>query len=70
MRKRHLSKIKKWLNLRQEVNGMNIVLKQANNNIPKDKFSALAYGIYYLKTEEDNKKKNKGFKVSDFMFIS
>lgn len=49
---------------------MNIVLKQANNNIPKDKFSALAYGIYYLKTEEDNKKKNKGFKASDFMFIS
>ena len=57
------------LNLRQKNEGINIILEQANKNIKKDKFSALCYGIYYIREEEDNKKKHKrSFK--DFMFLN
>lgn len=58
------------LNLREENEGININLKQANKNIKKDKFSALEYGIYYIKNEEDNKKKKKRFKASDWAFFN
>jgi hypothetical protein len=37
------------LNLREENEGINVILKRANSRIPKDKFSALEYGIYYVK---------------------
>ena len=58
------------LNLREENEGINIILKQANRSIPKDKVSALEYGLYYIKQEEDTKKKKKKFKISDVMFMS
>ena len=58
------------LNLREENEGVNIILKQANRGIRKDKFSAFEYGLYYIKQEEDSKKKKKKFKVSDFMFMT
>lgn len=58
------------LNLREENEGINIILKQANRGIPKDKFSSLEYGLYYIKEEEDTKRKKKRFKASDFMFIT
>lgn len=58
------------LNLREENEGINIILKQANRGIRKDKFSALEYGLYYIKQEEESKKKKKRFKVSDMMFMS
>ena len=45
------------MNLREETEGVNIILKQANRGIRKDKFSAFEYGLYYIKHEEDNKKK-------------
>ena len=57
-------------NLREENEGINIILKQANKSIKKDKFSAAEYGLLYIKFEEDNKKKKKKFKVSDMMFMS
>lgn len=57
------------LNLRQENEGVNIILKQANKNIKKDKFSALAYGIYYIREEEDSKKK-KNRNLANFMFMN
>ena len=57
-------------NLREENEGVNIILKQANKGIRKDKFSALEYGLYYIKQEEDNKKKKKKFKASDWKFFS
>lgn len=57
-------------NLREEREGVNIVLKQANKRIPKDKFSSLCYGLYYIKQEEESKKKKKNFNVKDFMFFS
>lgn len=58
------------LNLREETEGVNIILKQANKGIKKDKFSALEYGLLYIKLEEDDKKKKKKFNVKDFMFIN
>ena len=58
------------LNLREENEGVNIILKPANRGIRKDKFSAFEYGLYYIKQEEDSKKKKKKFNVKDFMFLS
>ena len=58
------------LNLREENEGVNIILKQANRGIRKDKFSAFEYGLYYIKQEEDSKKKKKKFNVKDFMFMT
>jgi hypothetical protein len=47
------------LNLRQTNEGVNIILKQVNRGIAKDKVSSLEYGLYYIKQEEDSKKKKK-----------
>jgi hypothetical protein len=58
------------LNLREENEGVNIIPKQANRGIRKDKFSAFEYGLYYIKLEEDSKKKKRKFNVKDFMFMS
>nr|DAG21544.1 MAG TPA: terminase large subunit [Caudoviricetes sp.] len=59
------------MNLREENEGVNIILKQANKSIRKDKFSAFEYGLYYLKLEEDRKKKKHGkFKASDWLFMN
>lgn len=57
------------LNLREETEGLNIILKQANRGIKKDKFSAWEYGLYYIKKQEDSKKK-KRFKAKDWMFMN
>ena len=37
------------LNLVESNEGVNIILKQNNKSIPKDKFSAFEYGLYYVK---------------------
>lgn len=58
------------LNLVQENEGQNIILKQSNKKIKKDKFSALIYGLYYCKLEEDKQKKHKTRNIADFMFFS
>lgn len=58
------------MNLREENEGTNIILKQANKGIKKDKFSAFEYGLYYIKTEEDNKKKKKKFNAKEWMFMN
>lgn len=58
------------LNLREETEGVNIKLKQANKGIKKDKVSSLGYGVYYIKQEEENKKKKKRFDVRDLMLFS
>lgn len=56
------------LNLREENEGINIILKRANKGIQKDKFSALIYGLYYIRLEEERKKKKKRLNIKDFMF--
>ena len=58
------------LNLREENEGININLKQANKKIPKDKFSALCYGLYYIKQEEESKKKKRKFNAKDWAFLN
>ena len=58
------------LNLREENEGVNIILKQANKGIKKDKFSSLEYGLYYIKQLEDKKKKKKKFNAKDWVFMN
>ena len=59
------------MNLREENEGVNIILKRANKRIEKDKFSALEYGLYYIKQEEDSKrKKKKKFNAADWKFYN
>jgi len=58
------------MNLREENEGINIILKQANKNIKKDKVSALEYGIYYIVKEEEGKKRRKKFNAKDWNFFN
>ena len=57
-------------NLREENEGINIILKQVNKSIPKDKFSAFEYGLYWIKQEEESHKKKKRFNVKDFLLMN
>ena len=54
------------MNLREETEGVNIILKRANKGIQKDKFSAFEYGLYYIKEDEDKKKKKKKFNAAEW----
>lgn len=58
------------LNLVQENEGINIILKQSNRGIKKDKFSAFIYGLYFIKQEEDRKKKRRSRDMSEFLLFS
>ena len=58
------------MNLIEENEGVNIILKQNNKGIKKDKFSAFEYGLYYVKQEEERKRKRKSFNVSDLMLFN
>jgi len=58
------------LNLVEENEGTNIILKQSSRSIPKDKFSAFEYGLYYIKQEEDRNKKRKKRNIADMMFFT
>ena len=55
------------LNLVEENEGVNILLKQSSKKIPKDKFSALVYGMYYIK-KQNEKKKSHG-SIKDMLFF-
>jgi len=57
-------------NLIQENEGANIILKQSSKKIPKDKFSALQYGLYYCKLQEDRTTKRRMRDLSGFMFFN
>lgn len=58
------------LNLVEDNEGVNIILKQSSRSIKKDKFSAFIYGLYYIKQDEERRKKKRGRNISDFMFFS
>ena len=58
------------LNLVEDNEGVNIILKQSSRSIPKDKFSAFEYGLYYIKQDEDRKRKKKKRSISEMMFYS
>lgn len=57
-------------NLITDNEGANIILKQNSKKIKKDKFSALIYGLYYCKLQEDRSKKIKRRNIKDFMFYN
>ena len=59
------------LNLAEENEGVNIILKQVSRSIKKDKFSAFIYGLYWIKKEEERlrKRKNKG-SIADLMLFN
>ena len=58
------------LNLVEENEGVNIILKQSSKGVRKDKFSAFEYGLYYIKQEEDRTRKRKKRNITDMMFFS
>ena len=58
------------LNLVEENEGVNIILKQSNRSIKKDKFSAFIYGLYYIRYEEELSKRKKKRNIADFLFYT
>ena len=58
------------LNLVEDNEGVNIILKQSSRSVPKDKFSAFEYGLYYIKQEEDRKRKKKKRSVGSMVFYT
>lgn len=58
------------LNLKEENEGINIILKQSTKGVKKDKFSAFCYGLYYIKQEEERKKKRKHSNLGQMLFFS
>lgn len=58
------------MNLVEDNEGTNIILKQSSRGIKKDKFSAFEYGLYYIKQEEDKNKKRKKRSIADMMFFT
>lgn len=57
-------------NLIEESDGANLIVKQSSKKIKKDKVSALIYGLYYCKMEEDRRGKRKKFNAADLMLFS
>lgn len=58
------------LNLVEENEGVNIILKRVTKSVPKDRFSAFIYGLYYIKLEEDRSRKKKKRGISGLMLFS
>ena len=57
-------------NLIEESDGAHLLVKQSSKKIKKDKVSALIYGLYYCKMEEDRRGKRKKFNPGDLMMFS
>ena len=58
------------LNLIEDNEGVNIILKQNNKNVKKDKFSAFMYGLYYAKLDEDKKRRRRKSSLASMMFFT
>jgi hypothetical protein len=58
------------LNLVEDNQGVNIILKQSSRGIKKDKFSAFVYGLYYIKKEEERRNKRKSRDFSKMVLFS
>lgn len=58
------------MNLVEESEGAHLLIKQSSKKIKKDKVSALIYGLYYCKLEEDKRGRRKKFNVADLMMFS
>lgn len=58
------------LNLVEETEGVNIILKRASKKIKKDKVSSFCYALYYIKQEEERRMKRKKRDMSKLTFFS
>ena len=58
------------LNLVEENEGVNIILKKNNSKIKSDKFSAFEYGLLCIKREEDRSRRRKKHSIADMMFFT
>ena len=58
------------LNLIEDNEGVNIILKQSSRGTPKDKFSAFEYGLLFIKREEEKKHKKKGLGIGSLMLFN
>jgi hypothetical protein len=58
------------LNLVEQNDGINIILKQSTKAVKKDKFSAFEYGLYYIKQEEERKRKRRHSGIGQMMFFT
>ena len=58
------------MNLVEDNEGVNIILKQSNKSIPKDKFSAFEYGMLYVKKEEERRKKRRTTHLGSLIFFN
>ena len=58
------------LNLVEDNEGVNIILKQDSRSIKKDKFSAFVYGLYYIKQQEDRMRKRRKRDLSCFSLFT
>ena len=58
------------LNLTQDNEGINIILKQISKGIRKDKFSAFEYGLYYIKQIEEKRRRRHGGSLANMMFFT
>lgn len=57
-------------NLIEESEGANIILKPNNKKIKHDKFSALIYGLYWCKLQEDKGNGRRKRDISRMMFYT
>jgi len=58
------------LNLVEENEGINIILKQSVRKILKDKASAFFYGLYFIKLQEDQQRNRRKFKIQDLLMMN
>lgn len=58
------------LNLVEDNEGVNIILKQNSRAIKKDKFSAFIYGLYFIKQEQERNKKKKNRNLTNLMLYN
>ena len=58
------------LNLIEDNEGVNIILKQSSKGTPKDKFSAFEYGMLFIKREEERKHRRRGRDLSGLMLFN
>lgn len=58
------------LNLIEDNQGINIILKQSSRSIGKDRFSSFIYGLYYIKQQQDKALRKKKRNINDFLFFS
>ena len=58
------------LNLVEDNEGVNIILKQDSRSIKKDKFSAFVYGLYFIKQQEERRRKRKKRDLSKMCLFS